>query len=107
MRILLPGGEKLAKTHADESNCSFPALLSKRGSIRTLLFFIFISSHFPFLYVPYRHVPKGEAGGHVPPQILADQKAPPAAAARRITTCPPRSLDFGTCLNIILLENTE
>ena len=24
-----------------------------------------------------------------PPQILADQKAPPAAAARRITTRPP------------------
>ena len=34
----------------------------------------------------------------MPPQILADQKAPPAAAARRITTCPPRFLDFGPCL---------
>ena len=42
-------------------------------------------------------MPKG--GGHVPPQILADQKAPPAGGgARRITVCPPRFLDFGTCL---------
>ena len=30
---------------------------------------------------------------------MADQNAPPAAAARRITTCPPRFLDFGTCLD--------
>jgi hypothetical protein len=34
----------------------------------------------------------------MPPQILVDQKAPPAAAAGRITACPPRFLDFGTCL---------
>ena len=37
-------------------------------------------------------------GGHLHPQILADQRAPPAAAARRITSCPPIFLDFGTCL---------
>ena len=41
---------------------------------------------------------RGRQGGHVPPQILADQKAPPAAPARRLTKCPPRFLDFGTCL---------
>ena len=49
-----------------------------------------------------RHVPKG--GGARAPQILADHKAPPAAAARRITACPPRFLDFGTCLVGILNE---
>ena len=34
-------------------------------------------------------------------EILADQKVPPdsGGAARRITTCPPRFLDFATCLN--------
>ena len=46
-------------------------------------------------------MPKGGGqGGHMPPQILADQKAPPAAAVRRITTCPPSFLDFGTCLSV-------
>ena len=44
----------------------------------------------------------GGQGGQLPPQILAAQKAPPAAAAarqaRRLTTCPPRFLDFATCL---------
>ena len=46
-----------------------------------------------------RHVPKGGGqGGHMPPQILADQKALPAAVACRITVRPPRFLDFGTCL---------
>ena len=47
-------------------------------------------------------VPRGGQGGHMRPQILAYQKAPPAAAARRITTCPPRVLDFGTCLGMYL-----
>ena len=46
----------------------------------------------------------GGQGGHVPPQILADQKAPPAAAARRITSRPPRFLDFATCLSSKLLH---
>ena len=35
---------------------------------------------------------------HVPPQILADQKVPLAAAMRRMTVCPHRFLDFDTCL---------
>ena len=33
---------------------------------------------------------RGQGGGQLPPQILADQKVPPAAAVRRITTCPPQ-----------------
>ena len=47
-----------------------------------------------------RHVSKGEAGGvgHVPPQILADQKVLLAAAAPRLTSLPPRFLDFDTCM---------
>ena len=44
----------------------------------------------------------GGQGGQLPPPILVAQKAPPAAAAarqaRRLTTCPPRFLDFATCL---------
>ena len=41
----------------------------------------------------------GEAGGErTPPEILENQKAPPAVAARRITVRPPRFLDFGTYL---------
>ena len=44
----------------------------------------------------------GGQGGQLPSQILAAQKAPPAAAAarraRRLSTCPPRFLDFATCL---------
>ena len=50
-------------------------------------------------------------GGHMPTQILADQKAPPAAPARRITACPPRFLDFDTCLwmehSIFILPHRE
>ena len=38
-----------------------------------------------------RHVPKGGGqGGHMPPQILADQKAPPAAAAAPHYYVPPQ-----------------
>ena len=37
-----------------------------------------------------RHGPKGGAGGHMPPQILADQKAPPAAAAAPHYYVPPQ-----------------
>ena len=43
--------------------------------------------------------------------ILSDQKAPPAAAARRIsrriTVCPPRFLDFDTCLLWTFRRNTK
>ena len=47
------------------------------------------------------HVGRGEAGEQLPPQILADQKAPPAAAAaaRRITTCPPGFSTLGASLH--------
>ena len=47
----------------------------------------------------------GGQGRHRPPQILAYQKAPPAAPARRITACPPRFLDFETCLYLTLEGN--
>ena len=51
-------------------------------------------------FIPCRHVPKGggcDWGATRHPQLLADQKAPPA---RRFTSCPPppRFLDFGTRL---------
>ena len=40
-------------------------------------------------------------GGPLPPQILEDQIAPPAAAARRLSTGPPRFLDFAASLQYI------
>ena len=56
-----------------------------------------------FFIVNMIHSDRGEAGGQLPPQILADQKAPPGSgvAARRIPTCPPSFLDFATCLVLI------
>jgi hypothetical protein len=57
-----------------------------------------------------RHVPKGEAGGCTPTEILADQKAPlgSGGAPRRITTGSPRFLDFGTCLiRILFFKNRQ
>ena len=41
-------------------------------------------------------------GGHTPPQILADQKAPPGSGGALHYYSPPRFLDFDTCLNKIL-----
>ena len=49
----------------------------------------------------YQGVGGGGGARPPPPPILADQKSPPAVPARHLSKCPPRFLDFGTCLIIV------
>ena len=46
-------------------------------------------------------------GGHVPPQILAHQKAPPAAAARRHYCVPPQIFRLWHMPDIYLSAHSE
>ena len=41
----------------------------------------------------------GRQGGQLPPQILADQKAPPGSGGAPHYYLSPRFLDFATCLS--------
>ena len=54
----------------------------------------------PIMIIHDRHVTSGGAGGaYAPPIFWQIRRLRRAAAAHCITTCPPRFLDFATCLH--------
>ena len=90
------------KTTCVYSNIFYSSKFNFKVNITFCLFFCLNSIMKTFLNINTGMCQRGGRGGTCPPRFWQIRRRRRQAAARRITVCPPRFLDLGTCLLNIL-----